>query len=368
MNSANVPSDRSAVPSSSRHLSDRRDASFRTGFLLTLGGLTAIVVGLAIKDIAAVIIYIIVALFVALGINPLVVKFEKRGMPRHWAVVTTFGLVVAVIAVLLSIVIPIVVKQIAQFVQAVPSMIRDFQRTSTYHTLEDSFNNSFTSILSDIQKFLTDPGHIAAIGGGALQFGASVINATSGLIVVFVLTLYFVSSLPRMTTAMYSLMPARNRASISSLTEQITASVGAYVGGMVILAAINGTVVGIVFLILGLPFALLMAVAALCITLIPMVGTVLFWVAGTGIALFSNPVDALIFAIIYGIYMQIEAYVLTPRIMNRAVSIPGPLVIISAVAGGSLLGLLGAFIAIPVAASLLLIVRQVWIPHQNAKV
>ncbi len=344
------------------------DAPFRTGFLLTLGGLAALVLGLAIQDLVSVIIYIVVALFIALGLNPVVVALQKRGMGRAGAVATTFGMVIAVIALLLSLVIPTVVDQISQFVQSVPAMVRDFQASGTYDWLEEHFSDSLNGILADIQAFLSDPGNIATIGGGALQVGASLLNAGSGLIVILVLTLYFLASLPQMTAAMYTLAPARDRGKLADLTEQITGSVGSYVGGMIILAFINGTLVGILYAILGLPFALLMGVAALCITLIPMIGTVLFWVIGTGMALFTGLTPAIIFAIAYLIYMQVEAYVMTPRIMNRAVSVPGPLVIISAVAGGTLMGLLGAFIAIPVTASILLILRQVWVPRQNAKV
>ena len=77
--------------------------------------------------------------------------------------------------------------------------------------------------------------------------------------------------------------------------------------------------------------------------------------------------SALIFAAIYLVYMQIEAYVISPRIMNRAVSVPGSVVVISALAGGALLNLLGALIAIPVAASILIIYREVIIPRQNER-
>ncbi|MFX8786211.1 AI-2E family transporter, partial [Acinetobacter baumannii] len=80
-------------------------------------------------------------------------------------------------------------------------------------------------------------------------------------------------------------------------------------------------------------------VIAFCITLIPLVGTVAFWVIGSSLALFASPVGALVFAALYLIYMQVEAYVLTPRIMNRAISIPGSLVVIGALVGGTLLGL-----------------------------
>ena len=99
----------------------------------------------------------------------------------------------------------------------------------------------------------------------------------------------------------------------------------------------------------------------------PLIGSVLYWITATIIALFTGWLPALIFAIVYLIYMQLEAYVLTPRVMNKAISVPGALVVIGAMVGGTLLGLLGALVAIPVTASILLIIKQVFIPRQDAK-
>jgi predicted PurR-regulated permease PerM len=152
------------------------------------------------------------------------------------------------------------------------------------------------------------------------------------------------------------------------MIEQISSGIGGYLGGMVVLAFFNSVVAFLLYLFLGLPFPLLMAVTAFCITLIPLVGSVLFWFVGSLIAVFSSPLGALVFAIVYLVYMQVEAYVLTPRVMNRAISVPGALVVIGALVGGTLLGLLGALVAIPVTASILLIVKQILIPRQDAKV
>jgi len=110
-------------------------------------------------------------------------------------------------------------------------------------------------------------------------------------------------------------------------------------------------------------------VIAFFFSLIPLVGTL----TGSTIivlvclGLSSTPLTALIAAIYYLIYMQIEAYVISPRVMNRAVSVPGAVVVIAALSGGALLGLLGALIAIPVAASVLIIYRQVLIPRMNER-
>ncbi|PZU26894.1 MAG: AI-2E family transporter, partial [Microbacterium sp.] len=148
--------------------------------------------------------------------------------------------------------------------------------------------------------------------------------------------------------------------------EEITESVGGYLGGMVVLAFFNAVVTFILYTVLSLPFPALMAVVAFCLTIIPLVGTVLFWGVASIVALFASPLSALIFAAAYLVYMQIEAYVLTPRVMNKAISVPGSLVVIGALVGGTLMGLLGALVAIPVTASILLIIKKVFIPKQDA--
>jgi predicted PurR-regulated permease PerM len=352
----------------SRSFWTRIDRPFVFGFLLTLGGLAALVLGLAISSLATVLIYIALALFAALGLDPSVRFLERRGLSRVMAVVTVILSLIVVMALILWMVLPIVIEQIASFVRSVPGMIADFQRSDIYATLNDQFGDQFQGLVADLQKFLTDPGNIASIGGGALQVGASIASGISGTIVVLVLTLYFVASLSGMKQSLLRLAPARDRARASDITDQITDSVGGYVMGMVVLAFFNAMLALLLYMFLGLPFPPLMATVAFCITLIPLVGSVLFWIIGTTLALFTNPIAALIFAVIYLVYMQIEAYVITPRVMNKAIAIPGSLVVIGALAGGTLLGLLGALVAVPVAASILIIIKQVWVPRQDARV
>ncbi|MCS4275235.1 putative PurR-regulated permease PerM [Mycetocola sp. BIGb0189] len=351
----------------SRRFWTRLDNPFVAGFLLTLGGLAAFSLGAAITNISTVIIYIVFALFIALGIDPVVRWLSGRGLSRTWSIVITIVGLLAIIVGMMWLVIPTVVDQVTQFVQSVPSMIKDFMHSDLFHRLEGMFGEGFESLIGDIQKFLSDPGNIAAIGGGAFQVGATIFSGLSGVLIVLVLTLYFVASLPQIKSAMYELAPARNRARISDLTDQITDSIGGYLGGMVVLAFFNAVFSGVLYAILGLPFPLLMSVVAFCITLIPLVGSVLFWAVASVLALFTSPLSALLFALIYIAYVQVEAYVLTPRVMSRAISIPGSLVVIGALIGGTLLGLLGALVAIPVTASILLIIKQVWIPRQNSK-
>jgi len=341
---------------------------FGVGLFLTLGGLVAIALGLAFWNLSTIIIYVVFALFAALGLDPVVRWFEKHHVKRPWGIVIVYSGFAVVLAGVLLLVIPALVSQITQFFTDLPDTISRFQQSDMYAWLRDTFGPQVGTILTQVQDFLTNPANIAAIAGGALNFAINVGTTISGLIIVLVLSLYFLASLPAMKVAFNRLAPARNRPKAAHLTEQITESIGGYLMGMVILAFCNSIIALLLHLFLGLPFPALMAVLAFCITLIPLVGSVLYWMIATVIALFTGWLPALLFAIIYLVYMQIEAYVLTPKVMNRAISVPGALVVIGALVGGTLLGLLGALVAIPVTASILLIIKQVFIPKQDAKI
>lgn len=360
---ATVPSDRGGKPFWA-HL----DSPFTAGLLLTLGGLVAVLLGIALTNIATVIIYIALAAFASLGLDPVLKWFERHNVKRAWAIVIVF-LILGIIAVgLLWLVVPTLITQIGEFISGIPSTIANFEKSDTYAWLEGIFGPGLNTLVTDVQTFITNPANIAAISGGLLKIGAGIATAISGGLIVVVLTLYFVASLPAIKESMMQFAPARNRPKVRDMTNQITESVGGYLMGMVILAFFNSIVAFLLHLVLGLPYPLLMGVLAFSITIIPLVGPVLYWIFASVLALFTNPLSALIFAIAYLIYIQIEAYVITPRVMSKAISIPGSLVVIGALIGGTLLGLIGALVAVPVTASILLIIKQVYIPRQDAKV
>lgn len=341
---------------------------FALGFTLTLGGLAALVLGLAISNLSAVLVYITIALFAALGLDPVVQRLERRGIGRGWDIVIVYAAFAVIVVGIGWLIVPATITQITNFIGDFPRTVDHFRGTQLYGWLSATFGDEVSGVVDQLRSFISDPARLAAIGGGIVHIGVTVGTAISGFIIVLVLSLYFLATLPTMKAAFTRLMPAYSRPTVSSIVEQIAQSIGSYLGGMVVLAFFNALVAFFLYLFLGLPFPILMAVIAFAITLIPLIGSVLFWILGSAIALLNSPISALIFAIIYLVYMQIEAYVLTPRVMNRAVEVPGALVVIGALVGGTLLGLLGALVAIPVTASILLIIKQVVIPRQDAKV
>jgi predicted PurR-regulated permease PerM len=353
---------------------------FRVALVATLGvGVGLLLIG-AIQSLSTILLYVGTALFLSLGLDPIISWLERRKLPRWAAVLITILGVLGIFAGIVLMVVPVIVGQIAQLV----SQIEDFAQSFTswdefFGTVQSWAQSTFPGIRFDeVATYITDwfntldIGNISGtIGQGVLAVGGSVVAGLGGAFIVLILTIYFTASTPSLKAAMYQLVPASKRARFIDLAEQITASVGYYVIGQLSLGVTNGILSFIFLSIIQAPFPAVLAVVAFFFSLIPLVGTL---TGSTLIVLaclipgLNTPGWAVIAAAIYYlIYMQVEAYIISPRIMNRAVSIPGAVVVIAALAGGALGQLLGALVAIPVAASILIIYRQVIIPRQNER-
>ncbi|MET0713576.1 MAG: AI-2E family transporter [Mycetocola sp.] len=338
------------------------------GFVATLGVLGALVVGFALGSITTLLLQIALALFIALGLDPIVRALERRGTKRGNGIAIVFAGYALVAAAFLFFILPPVVTQIAEFIQGLPTSVEELLASAWFTALPLELRFAVADGLRQVAETLSQPETIAAIGGGVLAAAGGVFNAISAGFIIVALTLYFLASLDAMKQGFYSLVPARDRSEVAGLTEQVTASVGASLLGSLTLSALNGVVVFLLFFFIGLPYAALMALLAFIITFIPLFGSLIFLVLGSVVALFSSPTQALIFAIGYFVYIQVESYLVSPRVMTRAIAIPPALVLIGAMAGGAMLGVTGVLLALPVIASLLLIIRQVVIPKQNLKV
>jgi predicted PurR-regulated permease PerM len=344
------------------------DRPLVVAFIATLGVLGGLVLGSAIASITTIIIYIVLALFVSLGLDPIVRMLERRGVKRGGGIAIVFGVFALLALGFFVFVLPPILAQVGEFITSFPQAVKDVVESDWFLALAPDLQDAVAAGLLEISEALAKPETIAAISGGALAVGVGIVNGITAAFIVIALTLYFLSSLTGMKKALYDLAPARDRATLSDMTERITASVGSSLLGSVTLSAINAGVVFALHVLIGLPFAALMAFIAFVITLIPLFGSVIFWILATGVALFSSPAQALIFFVAYLIYIQIESYVVSPRVMNRAVSIPAALVLIGALVGGALMGVIGVLVALPIMASMLLILREIVVPKQNLKV
>jgi len=338
------------------------------GFAAALGVLGALVLGSALGSISTILAYIALALFLALGLDPIVRMLERRRIPRGAAIGIVFGVFCLLVVALLVFVLPPVVAQVGEFVAYIPEALADIRGSEWITGLAPDVQAALLTVAEQLRIIVSAPHTLAVLGGGVLAAVVGLVGFVTASFIVVALTLYFLASLSAMKSALYSLAPARNRPTLREMTERITASVGSALLGSVTLSAFNAAAVFVLHVLIGLPFPALMAAVAFVITLVPLFGSVIFLVLGSIVALFSSPLQALIFAAAYLIYIQLESYVISPRVMNRAVSIPAALVLIGALVGGTLMGVLGVLLALPVMASLLLIIHELVVPKQDLKV
>lgn len=334
------------------------------GFRVALGLLAAALLAVVVVNLSDVLLSVFIAAFVALGLDPLIRWFERRGMSRASAIVTVLILFIAVVVGIVWILIPPVVEQATSLITNLPGQVKGLEDSGWFEQVNETTNGLAGTLATGIGDILSDPNTWATIGGGALAFGASILNAVSTGFFVVVLSIYFIATLDSSKRAIYTLVAASDRPVVVPLAEKIMQSIGKYLSGMVVLAFLNAVFSTILLVLTGNPYALILGVIALFVTLIPLIGTVLTTVLMTVVSLFVSPTAALIVFIAMLIYMQVEAYILTPRVMGKAVQVPGTIVLISALAGGTLLGLLGALVAIPISAGILLILREIVIPKQ----
>jgi predicted PurR-regulated permease PerM len=335
---------------------------FRWAFTAALGVLAAALLAAAIAGIGTVVFSVFAAAFITLGLDPLVRWFERRGMKRGVAILTVNLLFILIIAGLLWLVLPLVINQAITFVESLPAMLESLRGQDWFAEASSGSGGLLSNIYEAVVDFLTNPATWTGIGGGILHFGVAVVSAISTATFVFILTIYFTATLDASKASIYTLISASHREGTVALTERIMQNIGRYLSGMVVLAFFNASFSLILLTLVGNEFALVISVAAFFITLIPLIGTVLTTVFMTVLTLFVSPTAALIVLISMLIYMQVEAYIFTPKVMSKAVQVPGSIVLIAALAGGTLAGLPGALVAIPVAAGILLVLKEVVIP------
>lgn len=344
----------------------RRIEPFTFGLVGALGVLVALLIGTIVGQLSTVLVYIGLALFLALGLDPIVAWIERK-LPRGAAVAIVVVVVILAFAGIVLAIVPILVQQISNLITDAPEIIDNVTHTEWYEHLAAQYGDSFNDAVQGIVTFLQDPGNLGQIGGGLLAVGAGIAGGITGVTIVLILTLYFMASLRSMKRVAARFVPAYRRDRFREILEDVSGAVGRYVIGQASLALINGVLSLIFLTIIQAPLPALLALIAFIGSLIPLVGTLSGSIIISLICLFTSPTTALIAAIYYLIYMQIEAYVISPRIMSRAVAVPGAIVVIAAVGGGALGGILGALVAIPVAASIIIIVQKVLFPAQDAK-
>ena len=341
-----------------------RSHPFYFGFIATLGALTAIVLMRALASVSQIFILILIALFLAMGLNPAVEALRRRNMSRVTAVTIIFTSVIAFVVFFALVVAPPVISQGTQLINKAPTLLADLTNNATINKLNDQYG-IIDTLQSKLTSVTSDGTLLISAFGGVIGVGKSVLSGFFTFLTILVLTLYFITSLPQAVDLGLSLVPASRRARVGHLTNAIIARVGSFVGSQIVIAAMASVFVFVLSLVLGLPSPIAIGMIVFVCGLIPLVGHFLGSGIVTIIALTQSIAIGVIALVAYVVYVQIENYVVTPRIMKRTLAVPGAVTIISALIGSSLLGLVGGLLAVPVAASIILILDEVVIPRAN---
>lgn len=341
-----------------------RQSPFYIGFVGAIGILTAYELWRLVSSLGTVFTLIAVAFFLTLSLDPVVGLLVRRGLRRGVSVSIVFALVVLVFVLIGLVVVPPVSQQATDLVNRAPSLVNDVLNAQWVRDLDRNYQ-VLGRLQTEFNSRITDSTFLSQVAGGLLGAGQIIASGIFSTLTVLVLTLYFLVSLPSLKQAAYAVVPASRRPRVISLSEEIMRRVGSYAISQVAVAAFNAFCSYIMMSLVQIPYAAVLAVGVGVLGLVPMIGATLGASLVAFVALFDDPKKAVIALVYFIVYQQLENYLLAPRIMQRTVSVPGAVTVVAALAGGALLGMVGALIAIPTAAGLLLLYDEVLVPRQR---
>lgn len=334
-----------------------RSSPFFVGMSAAAGVFTTVAAVLALRAVGSVLILIGVAFFLALGLEPLVRWATVRHVPRWAAVTTVFVLGGVVVTALVAAAVPPLTQQASQLIATAPHYLDQLTDPSSW---TGRLNNRF-----DLQNRLTQMwnGAGSSVVGEIATAGEAVFTALTDTVIVTVLTVYFLAGLPRLRTALYRFVPHSRRPRAILLGDEIFAKVGAYVAGNVLISVIAGAATFLWLAAFSVPYALLLALFVAVLDLVPVVGSTIAGIAVAAVAL-TVSVPVCVATVVFFVAFRLgEDYLLVPKIIGRSVKVPALSTLIAVLVGGALLGLVGALVAIPVAAALHLVAQEVLFPR-----
>ena len=335
--------------------------SYWVRVLLTVAAVSAVLV--ALWSVINIVILVLMAAVLAIGLDPAVRFIERRGGTRGRAVTMIFLGALSVVILFAWLVIPPLVSQVGQLGDDIPGYVERLSKR------DDALGRYFqeNDVAEKLQKFVKKlpekiTGSFGTIVGVAGKVGSTIFN----ILTVAILTIYFMLSLPRMrrTAAIWFAPGMRDRA--EAVMDQAISRIGAYVAGILTTASIAGTSALLFFTILGviglgIPFAVPLAVFSGLLGLIPAVGAYIGAAPAVMVGFFQSVPTGVVILVYFIVYQQVENYVIQPRIMKNAVNLSAVAVVISTLVFGSLAGFAGALLALPAAATIKVIIVELFL-------
>jgi predicted PurR-regulated permease PerM len=332
---------------------------FFIGLNAALGVAVAYLFLRGLADITTVLVIIGLALFLAIGLNPIITFLMSHRLRRGFAVAAvTLGFVLVIAGFVLAAAGPVS--------HEIQSFVKNYPRYRANIAAGKGWAGKL-AVKFHLTSYLKGKGKLKLPANGVLGAGKLLLSLGVATISVIALTIYFLIALPGVKKLWLSLVPRSRRERVNLLTEEVFTRVGGFMLGNLLTSVISGIGTYIWLLIFSVPDALLLALLVALLDLIPMVGST---VAGgiVSIVAFTKGVPIGIATLAFYIaYRYLEDYLLNPRVMKRTVKVSPGLTIIATLIGGTLLGLVGALVAIPLAATVQLLLEEVAMPRQNQR-
>jgi predicted PurR-regulated permease PerM len=336
----------------------------------TVVSVLAIVVGFTVVlwlvwEARQVLTWVLIALFLALAINPLVEWLQRRGIRRRGiAAALGFGAVIAVIAGLAGAFVPTLAREVADFVDALPDIVRDLTRgrgrlgfLETRYDIVDRVQDAVEGL--DIDRVL-------AASGTALAVTKGVITAIIATISIVVLTFFMLLEGPAWIDRGLAQLPEGSRDRWRAIGRDVYRTVGGYVSGALIIAAVAGVSASVVLTVAGVPFAIALGLLTALLDLIPLAGATIATVLVSTVAFLHSVPAGIGVLVFFVLYQQFENHVLYPTVYSRTVALSPLAVLIAVLIGAALGGILGAIAAIPVAGTIQVLLRD-WLAMRRAR-
>jgi predicted PurR-regulated permease PerM len=321
---------------------------FRWAVAGSLGVLVVYLGYRAVILVSDVFVQVLIAAFIAVSLDPAVRWMIQRRVKRGQAVAIIFLSLIALLAIFMWAFLPPLLRQGGSLTSDFPSYLDHLRdKSPSLRSLEDRFH--LQDSIHNLAK--TVP---SKLGHQALTFGQRFLGALLSALLVVVLTIYFMLDLPRLRRGIVRLFPKRHRRVVNDVANVVIDKVGSYMIGNLIVSAVAGVATLIALLALRVPFALPLAVFVAVTDLIPMIGASLGAVVCIVVAFATSSLwpTTILVVVFFVLYQQVENYLVVPRVMRNSVQMPAVAVLLAALLGGSVLGLIGALMAIPLVAAL----------------
>ena len=301
------------------------------------------------------ILSILLSAVMVLGLDPPVAALERRGWGRGKAALAVFAVIGLTVFIIVVWAIVPVWNEISQLIRNLPSYLQDVRDSDVFKQIDDK-----TQVFEKLQSALADLARkIPETAINLLGTAGSVVGSVFSLVTLVFLTLFGLIAKPTLTRSALELMRPGTAERVGATLDEVTHTISFSLIGNVVISIIAGTVVGVSAVIVGAPFPVVLALIVGLFDLIPQIGSAIAAFIVVGITLIAAGVTpAIILLVIILVYQQVENYLIQPAVMRQAVELSGFATIASVLLGGALLGVVGAILAVPVAASVKVVVRE----------